>query len=145
MRHEQIAFDDFVLDPATAALSKGGRTIPLQLQPARLLLFIVEREGAIVTREEIRAHLWGDTVVAYDQSINYCVRQIRKALGGAEAARLLQTVPRQGYRFTAAVTRRPLRARGLSPALRIAAASLLVGLMTGIGVGVALNDETLSP
>jgi len=68
VRRELLEFCDVTLDLTTAALSKGGRLIPLQFQPARLLLFIVERPGAIVTREEIRAHLWGDTVVAYTRN-----------------------------------------------------------------------------
>ena len=92
-------FGHHVLDVETGALRRDGVVVPLQTQPARLLILLVERAGAIVTREEIRAHVWGDTVVAYDQSINYCIRHIRIAL--AEDAALVQTIPRRGYRIPA--------------------------------------------
>jgi len=58
-----------------------------------------------VTREEIRAHLWGnDTYVDTELGLNYCVKTIRSALrDSARAPRFVETPPRRGYRFIAPV------------------------------------------
>ena len=97
MSGTEFRFGRHVLDAETGALRRDGVVVPLQAQPMRLLILLVERAGSVVTREEIRAHLWSDRVVAYDQSINYCIRQIRIAL--ADDAPLVQTISRRGYRI----------------------------------------------
>jgi TolB-like protein len=59
------------------------------------------RSGEVVTRSEIREQVWcDDTFVDFDQGLNFCVRQIREALGDdAEAPQYIETLPRRGYRF----------------------------------------------
>jgi len=56
-------------------------------------------------REEIRQQIWGDhTYVDFEQGLNFCVRQIRAALGDdAETPRYIETLPRRGCRFIAPV------------------------------------------
>src|SRR4051794_7141762 len=100
----RFRFGAYVIDTDARVLSRDGARVPLQAQPFELLRLLVERPGELVTREEIRARLWPDRVVAYDLSINYAVRQIRAALD-EDAATILQTVPRRGYRFIAPVAR----------------------------------------
>ena len=58
-----------------------------------------------MTREEIRQQVWhGDTFVDFDQGLNFCIRQIREALGdNAESPQFIETLPRRGYRFVAPV------------------------------------------
>ncbi len=60
----------------------------------------------MVTRDEIREHVWcGDTFVDFEQGLNFCIRQIREALGDtADAPRFIETLPRRGYRFLMPVT-----------------------------------------
>ena len=57
----------------------------------------------MVTREEIRDQVWrGDTFVDFDQGLNFCIRQIREALGdNADSPQYIETLPRRGYRFVA--------------------------------------------
>ncbi|MEZ5330869.1 MAG: winged helix-turn-helix domain-containing protein [Thermoanaerobaculia bacterium] len=50
-------------------------------QPAQLLDLLASRSGELVTREEIAELLWPETHVDLDQSLSFCVRQIRTALG----------------------------------------------------------------
>ena len=66
---------------------------------------LVRRGGEVVTREEIRQQVWhGDTYVDFDQGLNFCIRQIREALGdNAESPRYVETLPKRGYRFVAPV------------------------------------------
>jgi DNA-binding winged helix-turn-helix (wHTH) protein len=94
---ERIRFGTFALEPRAGVLRRRGLRCPLQSQPFRLLVLLVEHSGELVTRERIREHLWPDTTVTYDQSINFAVRQIRIVLG--DDAGLIQTIPRRGYRF----------------------------------------------
>lgn len=104
---EVYRFGRFELRPDAEELRKNGVAIHLPHQPLRILTLLIARAGEIVTREEIRAAVWGDdTFVDYEQGINTAIRQIRYALNDtAEAPRFLQTVPRRGYRFVAAVER----------------------------------------
>jgi len=62
---------------------------------------LVERDGKIVTREEIKSRLWGnDTIVDFDQGINSTIKALRRALGdSADNPRYIETLGRRGYRL----------------------------------------------
>ena len=63
MAGERIRFGSFELEPGVGALSRNGLRCPLQSQPFRLLTLLIERSGELVTREQIREHLWPDAIV----------------------------------------------------------------------------------
>ena len=75
-------------------------------QPLKVLELLASRSGNVVTRNEIRDHVWhGDTFVDFDQGLNFCIRQIREALGDtADKPQFVETLPRRGYRFLMPVT-----------------------------------------
>ena len=100
-----IRFGSFELDPETGELSKSGRRLRLQDQPAKLLVLLAGRAGQLVTRAEIQEALWGeDQFVEFDHAINTAVKKIRTALDDdVEHPRLLETLPRKGYRFIGSV------------------------------------------
>ena len=100
-----MSFSIFELDARSHELRSAGNPVKIQEQPLKLLELLTDRPGEVVTRDEIRQALWGnDTYVNFERSINFCVNQIRAALGDdAEAPRFVQTVPRRGYRFIATV------------------------------------------
>jgi len=104
---EIFRFGPFELDAEREELRRGGLTLRLFPQPMRLLLMLVRRAGAMVTRDEIEREIWGsDTYVDFEQGINSAIRQIRTQLGdNADAPRYIRTVPRRGYVFVAAVER----------------------------------------
>src|SRR5260370_35554498 len=91
----RLRFGAFELDAASGELSKAGIPIKLRLQAVQVLHMLAERAGQIVTREEIRGRLWSDdTFVDFERSINFCVNQIRAALGDdAEKPRYVETFP----------------------------------------------------
>ena len=129
-------FGPYELDPRTAELRRAGEPVPLQLQPARILQLLVERAGELVSREEIRARVWPDRVVDYEQGLNYAIRQIRSALGDdADAPVYFETLPRRGYRFAVRVERISEPAPGRAPRRRVLAFAL-AGLVLAAG-GVA--------
>jgi DNA-binding winged helix-turn-helix (wHTH) protein/TolB-like protein len=100
-------FGVFTFDDRTLTLLRSDRPVPIEPQPARALALLLERAGAIVTRDDLRAHLWdADTHVAFDRGLAYCIGELRAALGdSAENPRFVQTLPRRGFTFIAPVTR----------------------------------------
>ncbi len=70
-----------------------------------LLILLVEKQGLLVTREEIVSRLWPkDTFLDTETSINSAIRKIRVALhDDSEDPRYLQTVVGKGYRFIAPI------------------------------------------
>src|SRR5215470_6102747 len=101
-----LRFGPFELDSRVGELRQHGDLVKLQPQPLKVLEFLARRAGEPVTRTEIREHVWcGDTFVDFEQGLNFCVRQIREALGDtADAPRFIETLPRRGYRFLLPVT-----------------------------------------
>jgi DNA-binding winged helix-turn-helix (wHTH) protein/tetratricopeptide (TPR) repeat protein len=100
-----LFFGEYELKPVTGELRRHGESIKLPPQPFKVLELLAGRRGEIVTRVEIRNHVWGDTFVDYEQGLNFCIRQIREVLGDtADAPRFIETLPRRGYRFVMPVT-----------------------------------------
>ena len=141
----RVRFGQFDFDAATGELTRGGTPVRLQPQPARVLALLVERAGAIVTREEIRRHVWGnETFVDFERGLNFCIAQIRSALADtADSPRYVETIPKRGYRFIAPVT---VGGAGLEagPAAngpgshRSSARFAAIGAMLAIAAGAAL-------
>jgi DNA-binding winged helix-turn-helix (wHTH) protein/tetratricopeptide (TPR) repeat protein len=100
-----LAFGPFVLDLDRAELSRDGISIKIAPQPFAVLTLLVSRPGALVTRDELRRTLWGDeTFVDYNAGLNFCIAQLRTALGDpASRSELIAAVPRRGYRFVGLV------------------------------------------
>jgi len=100
---EPYRFGPFEFDAGSGELRRLDGETPAQRlppQPARLLGLLAERQGAVVSREEIRERLWPDTHVDFDASLHFCVRQVRTALGDSAAEpRYVENVPRRGYRL----------------------------------------------
>lgn len=101
-----LFFDQFELDLNSYELRKSGRVIKLEKLPMELLILLAEKQGQLVTREQIIQRLWGDSVfVDTRQGINTAVRKVRLALhDDPEHPRLLQTVAGRGYRLLATVS-----------------------------------------
>jgi len=100
---KKIRFDDYVLDFGRFQLSRGGRPLKLEGLPLQLLMFLVEKQGQLVSREEIADALWGkDVFVDVEQGINTAIRKIRLALDdNSGQPHYLLTIVGRGYRFIA--------------------------------------------
>jgi len=101
-----MRFGNFELDPEAYELKNAGLPVKLERIPMELLLLLAAKEGRLLTREEIVAHIWGkDHFLDSESAINTAIRKLRKALGeGPEHPRFIETVPRRGYRFIAPVS-----------------------------------------
>jgi TolB-like protein len=100
-------FSEFELDDQTLELRRKGAAIRVQQQPARVLAFLLSHHGKLVTRQQIQDAIWGqDTFVDFEQSLNFCIRQIRITLTDhAEKPVFIETLPKLGYRFIGPVER----------------------------------------
>src|SRR5690242_16739060 len=100
-----LRFSVFELDLDSGELFRQGRKIKLQGQPFELLLALLERPGAVVTREELRQRVWpSDTAGDFDHGLNRAINKVREALGdSAETPRFIETLPRRGYRFIGSI------------------------------------------
>ena len=98
-------FGVFELDAQSGELRRHGLKIRLPDQAFQILQLLLDRRGAVVTREELRQRLWTtDTFVDFDVGVNSAIRKLREALDdSAENPRFVQTLPRRGYRFIASV------------------------------------------
>jgi DNA-binding winged helix-turn-helix (wHTH) protein len=101
--HDVVAlrFGPFELDLRSGEMRRAGVLVRLQPQPFKVLALLAGRAGELVTREEIQKEVWPvGTFVDFEQSLNFCIRQIRSALGdSALSPRFVETLPRRGYRF----------------------------------------------
>jgi TolB-like protein/DNA-binding winged helix-turn-helix (wHTH) protein len=102
---ETLRFGEFELNLAAYELRRAGRTVRLERLPMNLLVMLVERRGALVTRAEIVDRLWGkDVFVDVETGVHTAIRKIRQALrDSAEVPAFIETVPGRGYRFVAPV------------------------------------------
>jgi DNA-binding winged helix-turn-helix (wHTH) protein len=99
-----VCFADFEFDERSGELRRNGTATRLEPQPARVLAVLVERAGEVVTRAELQQRVWsGDTFVDFDRGLNYCVAQIREALGDSASEPVHRDAARRGYRFIAVV------------------------------------------
>ncbi|KAA6457577.1 tetratricopeptide repeat protein [Acidobacteria bacterium AB60] len=103
---QPIRFSEgFELDLRPRRLRRGRHVLKLERIPLEILFLLVEREGKIVTRDEIVSRVWGEGVfLDTDNSIRGAIRKLRQALkDDAESPRFIQTVTGLGYRFIAPV------------------------------------------
>src|ERR1700739_3275475 len=100
-----VRFGAFEADLSACELRKSGVRIKLHGQPFEVLAMLLERPGALVTREQLRVRLWPtDTFVDFDHGVNTAINRLREALGdSADNPRFIETLTRRGYRFIAPV------------------------------------------
>ena len=100
-----VRFGGFGLDLRSGELTRNGRRLLLPEQPFRILALLVRSPGSLVTRDDLRRELWRqDTFVDFEHSVNAAIKRLREALGDSAAKpRFVETLPRRGYRFKAAV------------------------------------------
>jgi DNA-binding winged helix-turn-helix (wHTH) protein/TolB-like protein/Flp pilus assembly protein TadD len=103
---DRYVFEGFILEPAQMRLSRSDGSI-VELSPRLFdaLRFFVERAGELLTKDALFDSLWPGLVVE-ENNLNQVVYALRRALGD-DGNRFIQTVPRRGFRFVAAVSVNP--------------------------------------
>ena len=149
----RYAFDDFCLDDATRALSRGGAPVALTQRAFDTLLHLLVRSGELVDKSELMQAVWPSRVVE-ENNLNQAISTLRRALGERRGEpRYILTVPGRGYRFVAMVRpesveeaappSKPLRTLAVLPfkllqpaqdeALRSGMADTLITRLSGLG------------
>jgi Tol biopolymer transport system component/DNA-binding winged helix-turn-helix (wHTH) protein len=120
LRRASARFDAFQVDLSSAELFRSGVRVPIQDQPLQVLRLLLEAEGRVVTREQLRAALWPeDTFVDFEHGVNTAVKKLRQALeDSAEHPTFVETLPKIGYRFITPVEWMP-EVRGGSPVPKV--------------------------
>jgi Tol biopolymer transport system component/DNA-binding winged helix-turn-helix (wHTH) protein len=109
IRRPVARFEDFEVNLETGEVWKAGRPLKVQDQPFRILAALLERQGQIVTRDELRQLIWPENNFGdFDHAINLAMAKLRATLGdSADVPHLIETLPRRGYRFIAPLKEQP--------------------------------------
>jgi len=101
-----IRFGIFEVDLQAGEVRKAGLRQKLAGQPFQVLQVLLERPQDIVTRQELREHIWpGNTFVDYELALKKAVNRLREVLGdSAESPHFIETIPRRGYRFIGTIS-----------------------------------------
>jgi TolB-like protein len=150
MSESQYRFAEFQLDCASFELRRQGRAqkserVSLERIPMELLILLLERQGSVVTRQEIVDRLWGkDVFVDTEHGINTAIRKIRTALReDVERPRFIQTVSRKGYRFVPDAVSTEGNGMAASAEILIAARPVPANEVSTRGYGLVAEVETL--
>jgi len=96
-------FDDYRLDAQTRVLYRGDNVVRLEPKIVDMLLFMVQRQGMVVSKEELMKNIWAGTIVE-ESAIRRNISLMRSVLDPVNSDRYVETLPRQGYRFKVPVT-----------------------------------------
>ncbi|MGH7399495.1 MAG: BREX system ATP-binding domain-containing protein [Candidatus Rokuibacteriota bacterium] len=106
MGHD-VSFGRYRFDSSTGELWSGKREVRLTPKAAAVLAVLVARAGRPVTRDELFAAVWGETIIG-DDALTSCIQELRAALADdAKQPRYIETRHRRGYRFVARVSSSP--------------------------------------
>jgi DNA-binding winged helix-turn-helix (wHTH) protein len=141
-----ISFGPFVLDAGDRRLLRDGQPIEVSGRYFDALTLLAAESGRLVTKDRFMDEVWRGIPVT-DEALTQCIRSLRRALDDdAAAPRYIETVPRHGYRFIAAVQAKPTEAQGASlpravpfavmPLVRDVIAAALGGGIAGIVAGL---------
>lgn len=94
-----VRFGPFQIDQQRQDVTRNGSRLMLQRKVYQTLLYLLERSGEVVTREELRSRLWpADTYVNFDANVNTTINKLRQALGdSSDNPVYIHTIPRKGY------------------------------------------------
>src|SRR6201993_1004234 len=111
-----VCFDVYEADLRSGELRKSGLRVRLPEQPFQVLAILLEHPGEVVTRESLQKRLWPHgTFVDFEQGLNTAVKRLREVLDdSAETPRLIETLPRRGYRFIGSLAAKPGRIESLA-------------------------------
>src|SRR5687767_544865 len=150
-RQNSYLFDEFRFDPATPALFRAGDRVDATPKALEILRVLIENAGEVVSKEDLMKRVWADSFVE-EANLSHHIFKLRKALGEQEERKLIETVPKRGYRFVAEVAEestatetRP-KSKRLAWAAGLGGGVLLLTLLTGwyFYAGKANNESSVS-
>lgn len=95
-------FGPFRLEPAEHLLLRSDQPVSLAPKPFELLVFLVQNQGRLVSKDQIMQAVWRDSFVE-EANLTVWISVLRRTLGDREGGQYIETVPKMGYRFAARV------------------------------------------
>ena len=103
MAGASFRFEGFELDPGNRRLSRGGAPVELNARYLDALVLLAGAQGRLVSKDRFLEEVWRGVPVT-DEALTQCIKTLRRQLGDDAAnPRFIETVPKHGYRFLAAV------------------------------------------
>ncbi|HEY2289211.1 MAG TPA: winged helix-turn-helix domain-containing protein [Thermoanaerobaculia bacterium] len=132
---DRYRFGPFELDASEHSLQVGGRPVALTRRAFDTLLYLVRHPGRLVTRDELIAAVWGDTIVE-EGNLHWTISAVRKALASESEESWIETVRGLGYRFLAPASlpeppRRHPRRLWLAAGVAVLLIAVLLWMMVG--------------
>jgi TolB-like protein/DNA-binding winged helix-turn-helix (wHTH) protein/Tfp pilus assembly protein PilF len=94
----------WLVEPAVGCLTRDGQTVKLEPKVMDLLVYLAQRPGRVLPRDELEQAVWAGTVVGYD-ALTSAIIKLRKAFGDdSRHPWLIETVSKKGYRLIAPVS-----------------------------------------
>jgi transcriptional activator of cad operon len=98
-----LRIGDWRIDPAVEEISRDDGVVKLEPRAMRLLMYLAERAGQVVSVEDLLKDVWSGLIVTSD-SVYQAVAALRRTLGDdSKNPRYIATLPRRGYRLIASV------------------------------------------
>ncbi len=105
METKSFFIDDWLVEPALGQVKNRSRTVRLEPQVMKVLVYLASHRGDVVTKQEIVDALWQRRYTS-DAALARCISSIRRALGDdRKQPRFIQTIPKIGYKIVAKVTK----------------------------------------
>ena len=102
----QFLFTDHVLDIDRRELRRGAEQIALEPQVFDLLVYLVQNRDRVVSKDDVIASVWQGRIIS-ESTLTSRINAARRAVGdNGEDQHLIRTIPRKGFRFIGAVTKR---------------------------------------
>ncbi len=96
---------DWLVERNLNRLSRDGRSVQVEPKAMEVLVHLAEHPGEVLSRASIVKAVWSETHVC-DEVLTYCIFELRKALeDNAKHPRIIETIPRRGYRLIAPVSK----------------------------------------
>jgi DNA-binding winged helix-turn-helix (wHTH) protein len=106
---------EWLVQPSRNRLVRGDTSVRVRPQLIDVLVCLSRRPGSVVSKDELLASVWGDRFVA-ESGIARCVAELRQALADdARTPKIIETIPKRGYRLVAPVARDEATPARLSP------------------------------
>jgi DNA-binding winged helix-turn-helix (wHTH) protein len=96
---------EYLVEPRQNRIVRGGFEVRLEPRVMDVLVCLAAQAGEVVSRDTLNATVWRDVVVT-DQAVTNCISELRDHLGDDRSTnRVIETIPKRGYRLVAPVTR----------------------------------------
>ncbi|HEV7642484.1 MAG TPA: winged helix-turn-helix domain-containing protein [Pyrinomonadaceae bacterium] len=138
-----FCFDNVTVDEKNFRLQKAGRVRSLTPRAFDVLLYLIKQDGRLVEKQEIFEQIWKESFVT-DNALTRVIKEIRQAIGDDAANPIyIETVPKRGYRFAAALENKAQLSKVITAAPPTPTIAIMPFKIFGAGEDGGGGDEFL--